>query len=492
MKKFKLVIISLIWLIAALLASCSLEEVTEAPTSTVVAPVIQTATPTSTPQPSPTPTVRVPLDGKQTRYQLEVLVDYYNHYVTVKEQIHYTNKSQDTISELVLAVPPTNYQDVFWLISLADMDNHPISVFEWEGSRLHIPLDTPLAPNDQFSFKLNYSMLMPVREGSFGYSGRQMNLSNWYPFIPPWVEGKGWQVHDLWLVNSQIVGEHLVYEASDFEVTLEFTDRRENMKIAASTTANEADGVISYHLGLGRGIAFSISDVYISHQIEQDGVTIISYTFPEHTTSCIAAAEIAAQALKLYSELYGPYHRDLFTVVEADFFHGMEFDGMTLLSKGFYNFYDGTPLTNLTIITPHETSHQWFFSLVGNDQAIEPWLDEALATYSEVLYYERYHPENVQWWWDNRIYGQNPNGYVNTSIYLDQGYEVYRNGVYLRGAMFLQEIRDAVGDEAFFAAIKDYVSTKAYEIATSKDFFDALSRHSSEDISPILEEYFQP
>jgi len=492
MEKSRFLLICSIWLIASMLVSCSPEQVTEIPTNTAVAPQVQTATPTSTPLPSPTPTPKVPMNGQQTRYQLEVLVDYYNHFVTVKEQILYTNKSRDTISELVLAVPPTNYRDVFWLISLSDIDNRPISIFEWKGSRLHIPLATPLAPNDQLTLKLNYSMLMPVREGSFGYSGRQMNLSNWYPFIPPWIDGKGWQVHDLWLVNSQIVGEHLVYEASDFDVNLKFTDRRENMKIAASTTASEEDGTISYYLGLGRGIAFSISDVYISHQIEQDGVTIISYTFPEHTTACIAAAEIAARALKLYSELYGPYHRDLFTVVEADFFHGMEFDGMTLLSKGFYNFYDGTPLTNLTIITPHETSHQWFYSLVGNDQAIEPWLDEALATYSEVLYYERYHPEHVQWWWNNRIYGQNPTGYVNTSIYLDQGYEAYRNGVYLRGAIFMQEIRDAVGDDAFFAAIQDYVSTNAYENATSQDFFDALGRHSSVDISLILKEYYQP
>ena len=115
----------------------------------------------------------------------------------------------------------------------------------------------------------------------------------------------------------------------------------------------------------------------------------------------------------LYSDLYGPMERNLVSVVEADFLHGMEFDGLILLSRGFYMFYNGTPETNLTIITPHEISHQWFFSLVGNDQAMEPWLDESLATYSEALFYENYYPELVPWWWENRVDGQQPTGFVD-------------------------------------------------------------------------------
>ena len=65
----------------------------------------------------------------------------------------------------------------------------------------------------------------------------------------------------------------------------------------------------------------------------------------------------------------------------------------------------------------------------------------------------------------------------------------YRNAVYLRGAMFLQEIRDAVGDEAFFAALKDYAISNTYKIATSEDFFDSLAKYSTADLSPILARY---
>jgi len=49
----------------------------------------------------------------------------------------------------------------------------------------------------------------------------------------------------------------------------------------------------------------------------------------------------------------------------------------------------GTVLNNLIDIGVHETAHQWWFASVGNNQALEPWLDEALATYSERLFYEK-------------------------------------------------------------------------------------------------------
>jgi len=177
-------------------------------------------------------------------------------------------------------------------------------------------------------------------------------------------------------------------------------------------------------------------------------------------------------------------------VVEADFLHGMEFDGLILLSRGFFMFYNGTPETNLTIITPHETSHQWFFSQVGSNQALEPWLDESLATYSEALFYERYHPELVDWWWENRVDGLQPAGFVDNTIYLEGGYEEYRNSVYLNGAHFLQDLRDTIGDEAFFAFIKDYAKQYRYQIATSEDFWTTLKQHTDADLAPILEEYF--
>jgi hypothetical protein len=352
-----------------------------------------------------------------------------------------------------------------------------------------IPLDTPLRPGEQIEFVHDFELYMPNRAGTFGQTDHQLNLSYWFPMIPPRTE-EGWDYYEISLVNSQFIGENFFFENADFNVRLDFTDRAENMKVAAGVLPREEDGALLYEMRLGRTFTLSISDVYVIAEREVFGTKVLSYTYPEEASAGEAAADLAVETIKLFTEYYGPVMRDLVTIVEADFEHNMEFDGLIFISRGIFMFYNGTPETNLTIITPHEVSHQWFYSLVGNNQAMEPWLDESIATYSEALFYEHYYPELVSWWWANRVDGHQPSGYVDNSIYLEAGYEAYRNSVYLNGAHFIQDLRDAIGDQAFFDFIKAYAQEYRYQIASSEDFFSTLSRHTNEDLTTLFEEYF--
>lgn len=86
---------------------------------------------------------------------------------------------------------------------------------------------------------------------------------------------------------------------------------------------------------------------------------------------------------------------------------------------------------------------------MGNDQALEPWLDEALATYSELLFYEADYPEHVDWRWNFRVNRFQPAGWIDRTIYDFQAFRRYVDAVYLRGAQFLQTVREQVGDEVF-------------------------------------------
>ncbi|HOE34259.1 MAG: hypothetical protein GX415_01160 [Chloroflexi bacterium] len=499
-----------IMLAAALALSACANKQAGTPVGTLPAPQVQVSnatlaapeanptakeTPLAAEQPSPTPEVNqavdIPQPENRTHYQLNTILNYYTQYAVVDETITYTNRSSQTFTELAVVVPPKYYPGSFSLRSLTDGSGSPIGSWQEDGVRFTIPLKTPLAPGETTSLKFSYRLDLPNHEGTYGVSGRQTNLTNWYPYIPPYDEEKGWIIHPQQLENNMLVGEYVVAEMADFDVSLQLTDRQELIEVAASAPAEERNGTRYYHLELARGFSFSVSDSYFEHEIIQDGVRIHSYVFMEAQEAGKAVTEIAAQALKLFGQLYYPYPREMISIVAADFLHNMEMDGMVMISYGVFDFFNKTPKTNLTILTPHEISHQWFFSMVGNDQAREPWLDEALATYHEVLYYQRYHPDLVQWWWNNRVDGFEPKGYVNSDIYLAGGYPAYRDAVYLRGAQFLQELRDSVGDEAFFAALKDYALSNTYKIASGGDFFAAFARHSQVDLTPLLAKYFK-
>lgn len=99
------------------------------------------------------------------------------------------------------------------------------------------------------------------------------------------------------------------------------------------------------------------------------------------------------------------------------------------------------------------------------------WLDETLATYSERIYYETVHPDQVKWWWDYRYFEFGDPGFVDTSIYDGGGQRPYWDKVYLNGARFMEDLRVRVGDEIFFAFLKDYYTQFEGKRATSADFF---------------------
>ncbi len=220
-------------------------------------------------------------------------------------------------------------------------------------------------------------------------------------------------------------------------------------------------------------------------------VTVSSYYFPFSEQGGQAALQASAEAVSVYSNRYGAYPHKTLSLVMGDFNDGMEYSAFFYLSRDFYSLYDGTPANYLTFVAVHETSHQWWFEQVGNDQAEQPWIDESLATYSERVYYENIHPDLINWWWSYRIDFYKPQGFVDIPIYDGLGFRPYTNAAYFQGAHFLEELRARIGDEAFFAFLQDYLAQSRGKIVTANDFFRILKEHTSTDYSDIVRQYFQ-
>jgi hypothetical protein len=467
-------------------------ESTIAPSPSVENP-LEDATPTAEPAKSE------PL--ARSRYQLTAELNYAGHYLSVEEDILYPNHSGEALANLILMVEPAFYPGVFELKSLAltsegEATAEPISNYQWNGAQIRIPLDEPLNPAESLRLHIAYELFLPPpptaqdsRPVPFGYTALQTNLVDWYPFIPPYLPGQGWIAHP-----AGYFGEHTAYESSDFEVNLRLMDDREDLVIAASAPEQLDGEWHRYKLASARNFAFSVSDQYRVTTRTVGQVTVTGYAFPYHDQAGEMALQTTAQALELYSKLFGPYpHSDL-SVVEADFLDGMEYDGLYFLSKGFYNLYPSQSLDYLITIAAHETAHQWWYGLVGNDQAMQPWLDEALCTYSERLYYENVDPAKLEDWWTYRINMNNPQSPIDRSIYdfggYLQPYLTYRDSIYLEGAQFMEDLRKLIGDEAFFTFLRDYVETNKYQLSSTEKFFTILEKHTSQDLTTLKQTYF--
>jgi hypothetical protein len=454
-------------------------------------PTQPTPVPTSEPISSPTPT---PETNLRTQYTFLVGFNYSQHFVRVDQTVLFTNGSGEPIDEFIFAVDANRYPNTFWLknVSLGDSTTPPS--YRLESHLLTVSLSNPLEPGKSEIINIEYELTLPEipqpddtsRPVTFGYSTRQTNLVDWYPYLPPYVPGAGWQANRPWFF-----GEHQVYESSDFAVQIEIINPPTNLTLAASSLPDVEENIYQYQHTNARNFVISASQMYQVFETQVGDVTVLSYAFPFDTVGGKVALEETARALALYNDLFGPYPHSSLSVVEADFYDGMEFDGLYFLSRGFYASYDGTPKGYLTMIAVHETAHQWWYGLVGNDQAHEPWLDEALCTYSELLYYEHYHPDLVDWWWDYRVNFYEPRGFIDGSIYSYNGFWPYRDATYLQGARFLHELRQTIGDEAFFSFLKTFTERNAHSIATGAVFFDVLREVTDQDLDLLISTYFE-
>jgi hypothetical protein len=465
---------------------------------------IQTATPTAaiqlstaTTQPSPTaaftPTATPIPVMELAKYTLNTTIDYDAHTVTVDETIRYPNNTGNQLNALVLAVVPNLWADGFNLTSIS-IENIPATTYSVEGQRLAIALTSLLQPGSALNINIQYTLSLPFAEQEdpnvsrpriYGYTNRQLNLTNWYPFVVPNINGE-WTLHDPWYY-----GEHLVYDAADYEVNLKFADPATAPVVAASGFPEPQADSTRYTITSARAFALSASREFQVSTSQFDDVTISSYYFAFNEIPGQAALQASGEALQVFSKNYGAYPHKTLSLVMGDFNDGMEYSAFYYLPRDFYSLYDGTPANYLTFVAVHETSHQWWFEQVANDQALQPWVDEALATYSERIYYENIHPELVSWWWTYRIDFYKPTGFVDIPIYDGQGFRPYTNAAYFQGAHFLEDLRARIGDENFFAFIQDYLAQSRGKIVTADDFFRILRTHTIVDFSDLIRKYFQ-
>jgi hypothetical protein len=461
---------------------------------------VQSATPAPTIDPetastavnSPTPnsdTSDTTWQGCQERrpsYNLVVNFNYTDHHLSVSEVIDYVNCYSQPLDELFFLVEPNREQEVFQLNRIQWAHGETVEVYRLDATILQVPLQQSLQSGEHVGLMLEYELSLPNRSDPFGYTYRQTNLANWYPFVPPYDLDFGWLVH-----SPAPVGEHLVYDIADYSVEINLEDSQPGLIIAAGATAELNENTFRYHKQAARNFVWSASPFYQVVEGSFEGTAVRGYVFPEHYSAGSAGVRYVSEALEVFSEIFGDYSLPSMAMVETSFPDGMEYDGLFFLNETYYEYFSGSPQSGLCALSVHETAHQWWYGVVGNDQAVEPWLDEALCAYSELLYYERAYPYLVPWWWDYRVNEYAPTGWVNSTILDHQEYRPYVNAVYLRGALFINELRNQVGDEAFFTFLRRYVGVNQFELANAENFFSILAEVSPMEINNLKEEYFK-
>ena len=219
-----------------------------------------------------------------------------------------------------------------------------------------------------------------------------------------------------------------------------------------------------------------------------DGTQINSFSSSGFEAGGEAALQVASGSLETYNQLFGAYPYAELDVVQAPmrYASGVEYPTIILINS---DLYDDPQEMDFIITDAHEVAHQWWYNLVGNDVFDDPWLDEALATYSSALYLEQ---ETGEGSYDGYIrYMQNDYNELTSRGLDDQVTEslahfeslgpsspMYGTIVYSKGALFFHELRQSIGNAAFFAGLQSYYRSQIYQVAQVNDLLDAFEAAS--------------
>lgn len=212
-------------------------------------------------------------------------------------------------------------------------------------------------------------------------------------------------------------------------------------------------------------------------------VPILDFVDPDSYDDALTTLEPVVEMLPVLTEWFGPYPFARYGhVLSGEVSGGMENQTMTVLSTWAARF----PMEDLLV---HELAHQWFGNWVTPSRWTDLWLNEGFASYAEVLWQEHLQGKSGML----RALRGHRRATLRASNRGDDAVgdppveDLFGDNVYGKGAMVLHILRRYVGDEAFFASLRDYLERHGGGNASTADLEAAVKRHSSLDISAFFD-----
>ncbi|HLB11750.1 MAG TPA: M1 family metallopeptidase [Dehalococcoidia bacterium] len=425
-------------------------------------------------------------------YSVEASVEYGAGLVTARETVAFTNLSSQTLESLVFNVTPAYY-------GAFELRRAAVNALEVEqmldGSILELPLPHPLPPGASVVASLDFKIVVPRQGGRFGRGPQVMALGNWLPLLAVYRDGRllsegqerGW-------VRGQYVdvGDAFFSQTADFLVTL-----RSDQPLSVAHTGDlvkQEDTVWAFEARGVRDFALALSPDFSVVSQEVEGVDVAVFYLPGHEAIASTYLRAAVETLAWMKQKLIPYPYRHLHLAEINAINsgtvGQEYPSLILASDGMAATYGGLDSSG-GILAIHETAHQWYYGIIGNDQLYEPWVDEALVTWLSYHLLRAKGLGSFAGIWQDRVANPRPPSLpVNSSIYDYPSDGPYFSVVYRRGALFLEELYQSMGEEPFFAALKEYSASFSGRVANPYALLDAMQAHTSTNLNHLIRRYF--
>ncbi len=451
--------------------------------------------------------------AKLSWYYIDAVYDDASHSLTATQSVDYINSSETELSHIEFnlyasafregakasVVSKLNYENCFpngasyggIIIDSVSVSGQTTaySIGGEDENVLVVPLKKSLGENDRVKITMTYTVTIPNCAHRFGYTENAVNLGNFYPIASVFENGKF--VSNMYSSN----GDPFYSDSANYNVSIIAPS---NLVVAGSgTKSTEAlsqnQTKTNFSGKAMRNFAMVLSEKFKTVSDKIDGVNVSYYYYDDASYS--QNLKTACYTIRTFNSLFGNYPYTNYSVVQTDFIHGgMEYAGLVYISSDVKNADD------LSTVIIHETAHQWWQSVVGNNEFDNAWMDEALAEFSTALFYKN-NPEYNQDF--NTLMTNVQNQYLFfCEVYTDVLKELdtsisrkltdfrtepeYTFMTYVKGNMMFYNLYKNIGEKKFLKALRSYYKSYSFKNASPQNLIDEFSKASHTK----LDEYF--
>ncbi|MDI3316628.1 MAG: M1 family metallopeptidase [Bacillota bacterium] len=362
--------------------------------------------------PSPPPPV--------VSYRIDVRLDPATHRLTGRERIVWRNRSTLTVDALYLHLymnafsgPDTSFmresggqlRGIRWDSrhpGWIRVEGRPLEVVQPDDHNPHdrtlarLPLERPVPPGGSTTVDLAFQVQLPRVFARAGYAGDFVMAGQWFPKVavlePAGTRGRsrpGWNLHQ-YHANSEFYADY-----GDYDVRITVPDRYvlgATGVEAGRSTPEKGWKTVRFLAEAVHDFAWTADPRFVARErtFRAPGLPPVRVRLllqPEDVASAGLQFRALEGAWKLFGRAWAPYPYPVLTAVDppsgAEGAAGMEYP--TLIVGGYPGPGPHRPDDPaLADVLLHEYAHQYWYGLVGFDETEEAWLDEGLATYSEM------------------------------------------------------------------------------------------------------------
>ena len=477
-------------------------------------------------------------------YKMDVTMDVKNYQYKGKQELVYTNNSQDTLKKVYYhlfnnAFQPGSEMDAR-IQTIKDPDGRmvnkvvvggkdgkesriktlkpteigflKISNFKQDGivastkeigTILEVTLAKPILPNSKTTLSLDFDGQVPIqirRSGRNNAEGVALSMSQWYPKMAEF-DFEGWhadpyiarEFHGVWgnfdvkiTIDKEYVLGGTGYLQNKNEIGHGYQDSGVVVTIPKKTKT------LTWHFNapMVHDFTWAADKDYIHDVVKGPNNVDLHFLYknnPKYIQNWKNLQPKTVELMKIYNSIVGDYPYEQYSVIQGGD-GGMEYAMCTLiLGQGTFE--------GLLGVTAHEMAHSWFQHVLASNESKHGWMDEGFTSFIEDYALNQMSDKKVE----NPFAGAYKGYYsmVSSGKELPQATHadrfdenrVYSITSYSKGEIFLAQLIYLIGKDNLMATLKKYYSDFKFTHPTPNDIKRSAERVSGANLDWYLTDW---